>query len=85
MSACISNHLIKRSSSMPKFTETAVVVSLRVLAVALCLSISSFVAMAPYAVYGLYLKPAIQAKADNLEISKAKELAGVVGGNFNQE
>lgn len=70
---------------MDELSVKILVVGIRILAAAICISVSSFICMAPYAVYGLYLSPAIQEKFDNLEVVKAQSLTEVSIGNSSQQ
>lgn len=59
--------------------------SIRFVGICVCFCLSSFLAMAPYAVYGLYLQPAIQAKSDQLVIAKELALKGGEHGDSGQK
>lgn len=70
---------------MDNATVKAIVYSLRLLLASLCFALSVFVGMVPYAVNGLYLQPAIQAKIDHLVIEKARALNEIGHGDTGQE
>lgn len=70
---------------MNKATLNGLTYSLRIFGISVCLCLAMFIVMAPYAVYGLYLQPAIQAKVDQLLIHKKLALKGGEHGDSSQE
>lgn len=68
-----------------KWSEGLLIVAMRLAALSILLCVSGLAMLVPYWVYGYKIEPAIIAKQNALEVSKAKELQEIHNGKFSQK